>query len=149
MKAGRVTRLALALASALLVVGCGVAGLDRPSPMAARIVMTESGGIAGIVNVLTIEPNLAVSYQTRQGVKSGRLTSQQMADVVAAFYDNNFFGMRDDYRPDTVIADGITTSIVYSDSKRSKSVITGTNAKEPAGLQSVMRALLATVPQMK
>jgi hypothetical protein len=135
-----------ALWLAVVVMGCGaIGGLERPSPRLARIVMTESGGIAGMVNVLTVEPGLTVTYQTRQGVSSGRLTAEQMADLVNEFYEQGFFALQDDYRPTPMIADGITTIIAYSDSQRSKTVITGTNAREPDSLQRIVRAVKGTI----
>jgi hypothetical protein len=124
-------------------------GIDRPSPMVARIVMTESGGIAGIVNVLTVENNFAVAYQTRQGTRTGRLSAEEMGDLVAIFYDNGFFSLQNDYRPKTIIADGITTSIAYADSKRAKTVITGSGASDPQALQTIVRALKGVIGQTK
>lgn len=116
--------------------------------MTARIVMTESGGIAGTVNVLTVETNLTATYQTRQGRRSGKITAQSMASLVAAFYDNGFFAMKPDYRPQPMIADGITTTIDYRDARRSKIVSTGTNAGAPAALNAIERALKSIVTEI-
>lgn len=132
-------RLALIwLVLAVVAYGCGAVGLERPSPLTARVVMTESGGIAGIVNVLTVEPNYTVTYQTREGTRLGKLTEQGMEKLVAFFYDNGFFSLEDDYRPKQPIADGITISIVYIDARRSKTVLTVTNADDPASLRRLL-----------
>jgi hypothetical protein len=133
----------------LVAAGCGAIGLERPQPMTARIVMTETGGIAGIANTLTIEPGLDVTYQSRQGVRTARLTSGEMKDLVALFYDRSFFSLKDDYRPRQPIADGITTSIAYSDAKRSKTVITGTSAQDPDSLQAILRELKLIVGETR
>lgn len=131
-----------------LVAGCG-GTLERPQPMAARIVLTESGGLAGMVSVLTIEVGGSVTYQTSQGTKSTRLTAKQMERLVGLFYDKGFFAMKDDYRPQRPVADGITTSLVYGDARRSKTVITATNGTEPAGLQDILRDLKGVIAQTR
>ena len=140
--------LVLFLLAAVVAAGCGAVGLERPEPLAARIVMTESGGIAGMVNVLTVETNLNATYQTRQGTRSGKISAQSMAALAAAFYDNGFFAMKADYRPQPMIADGITTTIDYRDALRSKTVSTGTNANAPAALNTIERELKSLITEI-
>jgi hypothetical protein len=72
-----------------------------------------------------------------------------VGDLVAIFYDNGFFSLQNDYRPKTIIADGITTSIAYADSKRAKTVITGSGASDPEALQTIVRALKGVIGQTK
>lgn len=149
----RLTIIIALLVLAPMAAGCGSGGLPQPSPRVASVAYTETGGLAGMSNTLTISADGRATYSSkvagRQTQKSGALSAQEMAALVDAFYKNSFFSLKDDYRPTRPVADGITTVVDYRDALRSKTVTTATGGADPDGLQAVLRELKSIITRLQ
>ncbi len=135
----------------LLTPESGVPPDQRPAPAPPLvtagkdvvIVYQSEGGIAGSSETMVIHNDGKVEIKGRNRPQGAlQADTQQVAELVRVFEQENFFALQSSYLPQNTCCDRMIYTITYYRDGQSKSVITiDANPNEPAALQVVMQAL--------
>lgn len=109
---------------------------------ALRITFQVTGGLAGLNDVLTIDPPGRAHLQRRGATASTlELEPNRFHEIVALFHESDFFNMRPRHTALRPIPDALTFSVTVRDEQREHTVIMSTSGSPPLPLVDIVRRL--------
>jgi DNA-binding beta-propeller fold protein YncE len=109
---------------------------------ATKITFQVSGGLAGLSDILSLEPSGHASIQRRNGTVMERdLGSSRIQDLTALFYESEFFALQRRYSTPRPVPDSLEFVVTFKDGQKEQIVTMNSAGAPPPVLVEIVRRL--------